>query len=179
MNNASYKTFGARLKEIRSKAKESIFDVCGAVEADESLIKNIEAGKEQPTEDLVLLLISHFALKDDDALSLWELAGYEQSKTGMSSISTESGDSVTQKSYVTSGDVRVLYTDMVHIKANNHGVVLNFLQSLGADDHTVAVSRVGMSLEHAESLLGVLQQTIKESKKSQKPTSRQPKKPKK
>lgn len=170
MSDIPFKSFGTRLKEIRLKAKESILDVSGAVEADESLIKDIEAGKQQPSEELVLLLISHFALKDDDALSLWELAGYEQSKTGISSISGD-GDGNVQKAYVTAGDVRILYTDMVHVKANNHGVVINFLQSLGAENHTMAVSRIGMSHEHAKTLLKVLRQTLKATE-PKKPTRR-------
>lgn len=166
MKDAPLESFGSRLKEIRTKAKESVIDVCGAVEVDETFIKDIEAGKRQPTEDIVLLLISHFALKEEDALRLWELAGYDQSKTGTSSIASDA-EGNTQKAYVTAGDVRILYTDMVHIKSNNHGVVINFLQNLGAEDHTMAVSRVGMSHEHAKTLLKVLQQTLKQTKNTQ------------
>ncbi|MCU0667280.1 MAG: DUF3467 domain-containing protein [Patescibacteria group bacterium] len=167
MKKQPYQNFGKKFKEIRIKAKESLFDVSGAVEADPLLLESIESGLQQPSEDLVLLLISHFALKDDEALNLWELAGYKQDKTGTGSIyADESG--VVQKAFVTAGDARVLYTDMVHIKSNRYGVVINFLQSLGAEDHTVAVSRIGMSLTHAESLLEVLTQTINESKKQQK-----------
>lgn len=39
---------------------------------------------------------------------------------------------------------------------------------MGADDHTMAVARVGMSHTHAESLLEVLKQTINTTKKQQK-----------
>lgn len=167
MKSAPFESFGTKLKEIRTKAKETLVDVSGAVEADITLLEAVEDGVTQPTEDLVLLLISHFALRDDEALKLWELAGYEQDKTGTTSMTSDEDGNV-QKAYVTSGDVRILYTDMVHVKANQHGVVVNFLQSLGSDDHTIAVSRVGMSHAHAESLLQVLQQTLEATKKQQK-----------
>lgn len=167
MKDAPFKSFGTKLRQIRTKAKESLLDVSGAVETDIALLEDVEAGMAQPSEDLVLLLISHFALKEDDALKLWELAGYNQDRTGTTSMATDENGNV-QKAFVTSGDVRILYTDMVHVKSNRHGVVINFLQSLGADDHTMAVSRVGMSHAHAESLLEVLQQTLEATKKQQK-----------
>jgi transcriptional regulator with XRE-family HTH domain len=167
MNDKPYKTLGTKLKSIRLKAKESLQDLCGAVETDELTLKNIEDGIARPSEDLVLLLISHFALKEEEALKLWEMAGYNQSDTGHTSISADQ-NGIVHQAFITTGDIRIIYTDMVHIKANNHGVVINFLQNLGADDHTMAVSRVGMSHEHAKSLLKVLKQTLDESSKRQK-----------
>lgn len=167
MDKPRYYRFGTQLKKIRENAKESVLDVCGAVETEPTVIKQLESGVRQPTEDIVLLLISHFALKEDDALNLWKLAGYDQDRTGMSSLDSDDQPKAT-KAYITAGDVRILYTDMVHVKSNKHGLVINFLQSLGADDHNMAVARVGMSHVHAESLLEVLQQTINESKKQQK-----------
>jgi hypothetical protein len=62
--------------------------------------------------------------------------------------------------YVSSQDARILYTDMVHVSANGYGVVINFLQGLGPDNKPSIVSRVGMSKEHARSLVEVLQRTI-------------------
>ncbi|MBP9821130.1 helix-turn-helix transcriptional regulator [Candidatus Saccharibacteria bacterium] len=167
MNKIPYHKFGVTLKKIREQANESVIDVSGAVETDVAIINQLEAGTHQPSEDIVLLLISHFGLKEDDALRLWRLAGYDQDKTGISSVGSD--DQVNSvKAYVTAGDVRILYTDMVHVKSNQHGLVINFLQSLGADDHTMAVARVGMSHTHAESLLEVLKQTINTTKKQQK-----------
>lgn len=169
MDKIPYQKFGITLKKIRERANETVLDVSGAVETDENVITQLEAGTRQPTEDIVLLLISHFGLKEDDALRLWKLAGYDQDKTGMSSYDSDDQTGANGvKAYVTAGDVRILYTDMVHVKSNKHGLVINFLQSLGADDHSMAVARVGMSHVHAESLLEVLKQTINATKKQQK-----------
>ncbi len=47
-------------------------------------------------------------------------------------------------------DACVVYTDMVNVTANQFGVVMNFLQQgAGPNAGPVAVSRVGMSLDHA------------------------------
>jgi len=163
MSIAPYEAFGSRLKKIRERAKESIAEVSGAVEVDTSHLVNIEAGKTQPAEDIVLLLISHFALKEDEALKMWELAGYSQKDTGITSImANEKG--LVQTAYVSKEDAKILYTDMVHVNANQYGVVINFLQGLGANSQTMSVSRIGMSREHAKSLLKVLQKSLEISK---------------
>jgi hypothetical protein len=163
MDDTPFSDFGKQLREMRQKAKESIADVSGAVEVDTKVIAEIEAGKNQPSEDIVLLLISHFALKEDEALKMWELAGFEQERTGLSSmVSDESG--VQQTAYISQNDARILYSDMIHVNANQFGVVINFLQGLGANNQPMAVSRIGMSREHAQSLLDVLSKTLEKSK---------------
>jgi transcriptional regulator with XRE-family HTH domain len=164
MSSKSYKPFGSKLKSIREQAKESLAELSGAVEVDTTLLSTIEEGKIQPTEDLVLLIISHFALKEDEALKMWELAGYAQEQTGLTSVTNEQG-APSQTAFVSSGDARIVYTDMVHVSANKYGVVINFLQGLGANNQPMAVSRIGMSHEHAKSMLEVLEETIKLTKK--------------
>lgn len=168
-----YEAFGSRLKRLRENTKESIAELSGAVEIDVCDLANIESGKAQPAEDIVLLLISHFALKEDEALKMWELAGYPQEKTGYSSIVADDKGLV-QTAFISPGDARIIYTDMVHVNANRYGVVINFLQGLGASNQPMAVSRVGMSHEHAKSLIAVLQQTIKlsqnQTKQDKKPS---------
>lgn len=160
MSTTPFEPFGNHLKQIREQAKESIAEVSGAVEVDTKDLAAIEAGKNQPSEDIVLLLISHFALQDDEALKMWELAGYDQEKTGITSMVADV-NGVAQAAYISPGDARILYTDMVHVNANKYGVVINFLQGLGANNQPMAVSRIGMSHDHAKSLLEVLQQTLK------------------
>jgi transcriptional regulator with XRE-family HTH domain len=165
MSTNQYKKFGTRLKTIRESARESLAELSGAVEVDTTVLTNIENGVQQPSEDLVLLIISHFALKEDEALKLWELAGYEQENTGLASIGNESGHTA-QSAFIHAEDARIIYTDMVHVSANKYGVVINFLQGLGAQNQPMAVSRIGMSHEHAKSMLDVLQETIAIAKKN-------------
>ena len=53
----------------------------------------------------------------------------------------------------------------MHVMVNNYGVVVNFMQSAGPSNQPLAVSRIGMSKEHAYSLLEVLQNTLEQSSK--------------
>jgi len=54
---------------LRENHRESAAEVSGAVEIDEKSLRRIEAGTERPSEDILLLLISHFALKTTKQLN--------------------------------------------------------------------------------------------------------------
>ena len=149
--------FGNHLRSLRRLRRESLAEVSGAVEIDVTELGEIEAGSRPPSEDIVLLLISHFSLREDEAAQLWKLAGFDQTRFGIVNLDNQSDTVPCTTTY----DNRILYTDMVHVSANNYGVVVNFLQGLGADGKPSAVARIGMSREHAKSLIDVLERTIK------------------
>ena len=65
----------------------------------------------------------------------------------------------------TSLDSRILFTDIVDIVVNNYGVVMNFMQNTSPKAQPVAVARVGMSREHAKSVLQILQVTLAQTEK--------------
>src|SRR5438309_12010771 len=75
--NAPFKTLGTHLKYLREQSNESLAEVSGAVEIAEDALMRIEDGQERPEEDILLLLINHFAMPDQEAVQLWELAGYD------------------------------------------------------------------------------------------------------
>jgi hypothetical protein len=56
-------------------------------------------------------------------------------------------------------DVRVLYSDGLHVDANQHGLTLNFTQA-GGKQQQIPVARVGMSYEQAEQVLETLRTAI-------------------
>jgi hypothetical protein len=153
-----YKGLGLQLKSLREKRKESLVEVSGAVEIDTDALLSIEQGDKLPTEDILLLLISHFDLHKDDALNLWKLAGYDQAENHGS----EHMDTVNQSAIVVLPiDARILYTDLVNISTNNYGLTMNFLQTSGSKNgQPLSVARVGMSREHAESVLNVLKKVL-------------------
>lgn len=161
--NKPYRLLGEKLRTLRQRHSESLVEVSGAVEIDPEVLEQIEQGAERPSEDILLLLISHFSSKDNEADHLWQLAGYE--RLNHSEPVTTAGDNYTAQPavMVLPIDARIVYTDTVHVIANNHGVVMNFLQNAGPNNQTIAVSRVGMSREHAESILELLQRTLHQS----------------
>src|SRR5471030_2847535 len=107
----SYRTLGKHLKELRTRANESLAEASGAVEIDVRELAGFELGKDKPSEDVLLLLISHFGAKDDEAIRLWEIAGYATDKIPASHM-INSDFQITPNS---SQDSRILFTDVVDI----------------------------------------------------------------
>lgn len=142
---------GRRLKRMRVSRQQTLAEVSGAVEIEIDHLEVIEQGKSRPAEDILMLLMSHFEIKDEEADKLWQLAGYTPT-------STESDNK--NVVMVTPEDLKIIYTDMVHVMVNNYGVVMNFMQSLGSTNQPQAIARIGMSKEHAQSVLEILQKTL-------------------
>lgn len=158
-----YEPLGIHLKRLRQKRQESLAEVSGAVEIDIETLAKIEQGKSRPSEDILLLLISHFGAREDEATKLWEQAGYEQEKVPATNMINDDLGQAKPMVMVMPTDARIVYTDMVHVMVNNYGVVMNFMQGAGPNNQPLAVARIGMSREHAESVLSVLQQTLEQS----------------
>lgn len=154
-----FRKIGFRIRKLRESAQETIADVSAAVEIDSKTLANIELGKERPSEDILVLLLNHFSVKDNVANKIWEVAGYLD--TNLESEPVDSNLSDQQRvAMVLPMDVRIVYTDMVHVMVNNYGVVMNFMQGSGPNMQPLAVSRIGMSKEHALSVMKVLQETL-------------------
>lgn len=132
-------------------------EVSGAVEIDEKELGLIESGTERPSEDILLLLISHFAVEDDKAAELWQLAGYDK-QVDDDRDNTQANRQ--QQTLMVMIDPRVMYSDNVEIVASSEGVVLNFSQVAGQHGQPLTVSRIGMSREQAKMLMGVLHQAL-------------------
>lgn len=151
-----YKNLGNRLRTRRESIHESLAEVSGAVEIDIETLTKIEQGILLPSEDILLLLINHLDIGEDEAVDLWEMAGYERNKNQTGSDT----DQAKQMFMVIPFDNRVLYTDDLQITITKHGFVLNFIQSGNSQPTTIA--RIGMSREYASDLLQTLHATLQQ-----------------
>jgi transcriptional regulator with XRE-family HTH domain len=155
-----YETLGSQLRHLRERNKESMAEVSGAVEIDEIELGKIEAGAQRPSEDILLLLISHFAVEDDKAAELWQLAGYDRQEEVHDHEHEGSPNSTRQQTLMVMIDPRVMYSDSVEVVANSKGVVLNFSQAAGQNGQPLTISRIGMSHEQAKLVMGILHQAL-------------------
>lgn len=156
----AYKLLGRQLKVLRNRVSETMAEASGAVEIDVKELARFELGQSRPSEEVLLLLISHFGAKDDEALKLWELAGYSTDKVPIAHLTN------TEQSILETGpspEKSILFTDVVDVVVNNYGVVMNFMQNSGVNSHPTTVARVGMSREHAKSVLKILQVTLNQT----------------
>lgn len=160
-----FKLLGGQIKSVRENAKETLPEVSGAVEVDLDIMLQYENGEARPSEEVLLLLISHFDISDNEATKLWELAGYNEDEFMVNDMDSE------PKKYVGSNilDLRIAYTDMIHVVANNQGVVMNFMQGSGPNGQPLIVSRLGMSQEHAKGILELLRETLEQVDKKDQP----------
>lgn len=150
-----YEKFGKVLHSLRRKYHTTSAELCGALEINENYLVELENGIERPSEDLVELMIGHFALDDQLADNLWILAGYPLERLE---------DVTVQIAQLPASELKISYTDMVHITVNNFGVVLNFMQNVSPNNQPLVVSRLGMSKEHAKSVADLIYKTLEASK---------------
>lgn len=164
-----FRRLGGSLKQMRVQRQETLAEVSGAVEIDAEVLSAYESGSQRPSEEVLLLLMNHFSIKNEEADKLWDLAGYGKEKTSDANDGTSDDTSGGQPLVVMPMDVRIVYTDVVHVTANDFGVVMNFMQTGGPGGKPLAISRIGMSREHAKSVLDILQKTLAQSEPRQLP----------
>src|SRR3990167_6597563 len=145
---------GKHLRLLREKLSETLVEASCAVEINVGELASFELGKQRPSEEVLMLLISHFKVVDEEAVSLWELAGYGIVGSYLEQTSSNVGQF--QPDSVSLGESRIIYTDMI-----------NVMQGAGPNPPPIAVARIGMSREHASSVLQVLQATLDQSEKAQ------------
>lgn len=158
-----FQPLGGHLKFLREQSHQSLAEVSGAVEIEESVLQRIEDGIERPAEDILLLLISYFEMKDQEAVQLWEMAGYN----GDIPEQIKPADDVTfnQKNVVMllAMDVRTIYTDGLEVSTNASGVTMNFAQT-GANNKQAPVARLGMSYEQARQVVDTIEKALLKAK---------------
>lgn len=150
-----YQKFGKVLHSLRRKYHTTSKEICSALEISEEYLWALESGHERPSEDLVEQMIGLFSLDDQLADNLWLLAGYPLERLD---------DVTVQIAQMPLSELKISYTDMVHISVNNFGVVLNFMQNVSPNNQPMVVSRLGMSKEHAKSVADLIYRTLDASK---------------
>lgn len=168
-----FQQLGDTLRTLRQKLHETVLDVSGAVEIDESALEKIEAGHERPSEDILNLLISHFGMQDDDAAKLWQLAGYDRPHNHDDDIPEELA-SGRAGMLVMAIDPRVIYSDGVHVNAGPNGVVMSFAQTASMQQPLVT-ARIGMSREQARNVIRVLQGALDKTEPRELPSGKKSK----
>ncbi len=158
---APYHYLGERLKLLREGNNESVADVSGAVEITSVDLEQFEAGRLRPSEDILLLLFSHFDVESLHAAELWKLAGYQGRPDGGDEPEVQPNfPQDNHHAMMIMVDPRIMYSDGVEVVAGNRGVVVNFSQVNGPEGKPLTISRIGMSRVQAEQLMGILHQVL-------------------
>jgi hypothetical protein len=108
-------------------------------------------------------------MREDEAASLWQLAGYDQPRH----LHDDTDDLTvgrTSTILVMAVDPRVVYSDGVQITASKNGVVMAFSQASGTQN-SLTTAKVGMSREQAYAVIQTLQDALSRSEPRQLPES--------
>jgi DNA-binding XRE family transcriptional regulator len=171
-NNESkqpYKALGSKLKFLREQWNQSLSEVSGTLEIEEQLLHAIEEGKTLPADELLDMLISHFLLTDEQARELRQMVDSEKGLS-MEALATGIDDMLMKQIIMLMpSDNKTIYTDGMQATINDNGVVMQFMQQTKPGGQQVPVAKVGMSRQHAERIIKVLQDTMREYDRNQKP----------
>lgn len=151
-----YKNIGNYLKHTREKLSESVAEVSGAVEIDVDTLNNIECGRELPSEEILLLMVSHFGLSEQEAEKVFKLAGYANQ---LKERDEQQTDDLAKVFALLPIDSRVLYSDNSEILVNDSGLTISFMQQ-NMEGKSVPAARVGLSHAHAEKLMNLLNRAL-------------------
>lgn len=147
-----HRKIGEFLKQKREAIHESLAEVSGAVEIDLDMLHKIETGRVMPSEDILLLLLSHLNVEEDDARRLLDIAGYSETM--------QSDEAALRQMFmVLPFDSRVMHTDDAEVRVKKDSVVIEFMQD-SSGSQPMAISRVGMSKRQAMELVDRVQTAI-------------------
>ena len=151
--NQPYKILGDKLKSLRKNNHETIEEVSSAVEIDNQELVKIESGITKPSEEILMYLINHFQLSDNEATTFWQLANYESSHNNFFNKVIDE-NLVSNLILLTPVELRPLYSDHIDIILGSSGLVINFNQQI--NNQLIPITKVGMTLEQAD----ILQKTL-------------------
>lgn len=151
---------GEKLKSYREGVEKQVEDAAEAIEVDAKRLVQIEAGETELDEEILALLISHYKLNENQAIELWEMAGYNNIELGDYIMEDSESDKNKKEIRINiPADIKVMYCDMAQVMSNDYGIVINFMQS-APGNNAMVVNRIGMSKEHAQSVVDMLQKNI-------------------
>lgn len=160
-----HKALGEKIKHLREQWKQSVDEVSTTLEIDETELKQIESGKVLPNDHMLDMIINHFLLSEEQALELRAIAALHQANTHEGLLGGIEDMLTRQVVMYLPVDNRIVYTDSMNATVNKHGMILQFMQSQNGKNSPV--SQVGMSREHAQRMLKVIQTTLQKYDKSQ------------
>lgn len=152
-----HKKIGEFLKQRREAVHESLAEVSGAVEIDLETLHKIESGRLLPSEDILLLLISHLNIDEQDAMQLLSIAGYDQA-------TASAEEAFKQMFMLIPFDNRIMHVDDLQARADKNNVVIEFIQA-NMNGQKAPVSRIGMSKTQAKEMIETVRQIIERSEK--------------
>ena len=141
---------GGYLKQRRESLNESLAEVSGAVEINE--LSEIESGSILPTEDILILLLSHLDVEEPTARKVLKLAGYD----ALQPDEVSGDEQLKQQMFVLMPGFQIQFADKAQVQKANDSVILNFYQP-SITNTDMPIARVGLTKKQVRALISQLQ----------------------
>lgn len=157
---------GLKLRYYRRNSGKTSHEIAKAIKVTGSYYSRIENGKVKPTRKLLGKIAEELKVPHEDYLILESLAGF-----GTAAISSENADTTDKQPEETGYKVKidtekqfVLFSDVMYLSITENGVVFDFAQRKGLTNEVQAVSRIGVTLRHAEKIATLINEKLLEAK---------------
>lgn len=160
--------FGRKIRAYRVSKDKSLSDVASSLGIDRTYLSKLENGHLQPSKKLLEKIIQYYDLNKSESSELYKAVGYGEKGINMniegegvtrmedkipgSEIAKDSGAEVNVPA-----NMPVLYTDSIFITSNPYGTTIDFATRLGTTNKHQVVARIGMSTQHLEKFIEILQ----------------------
>jgi transcriptional regulator with XRE-family HTH domain len=174
--------FGNKLSELRKRRNLNITQASKKIGVSHSYISKLEGGKVRPSILILKKITKSFQLSLQAQAELYSLAG-QIGILGEKSIQTTSVKQVISDAKVISANDSVVsqkskiveipkgmpavYSDSAFITTNKFGAMIDFAQNVVATSTQIVVSRVGLSLKHAEELAKMILKQVEKAKEEE------------
>lgn len=151
------------LKQFRSQVGWNATEAAKRLAITPQYLSRIENGAQIPSLQLLEQMISDYVITTEDANLLREIAGYESAPRPTASSPTTITQNMEVK--INAENTPVYFSNALFVSSDPYGIVIDAGQKVGPSNQIQIVSRLGISLEHAEKLSEALSVHIKNLKK--------------
>jgi transcriptional regulator with XRE-family HTH domain len=164
-------TFAELLTRYREREDKTITEMARSIDSNRSYLSRLENGHEKrPSKDLILRIADFLSLSEEERAKLLNTVGKGLTPQTASLISQRKevvGNMETNNKKINidiPSNVSVLFSDAAIISSSANGLTITFAQNIH-ENNFKAVSRIGVSIEHAEKLIDALEKEIANARK--------------
>lgn len=156
-----------QIRQLRLSSDLTLEQLAEKVNVHWTFLSKIEKGTRKPNVKLIKSLAKVFSLDEQEYQTLIHQLSQDLRKGVNYKMEDENAANQNQKvlNLNVPQSLAVLYSDSAVVNSNAHGIVLSFAQILGNTNTHNVVARVGISLQHAKSLLKALSKEVTNAEK--------------
>lgn len=154
-------SLGLEIRRLREKAGLSLVEAAKAIGITRSHLNKIELDQSRPSQKKLKLILDYFGVDPSGSEILKQLASRRANKvttkeTQMNNKVDANSQKATTSVAIDPNAKPVLYSESVFIQSSDFGLTMDFAQRVGLSDQQFVVARIGMSFEHANKMIEVI-----------------------